>query len=319
MVNIFKANQREKEIDAARCKGNWNAIPELARKYRKHILEQTVLAELALVKAIEKTKEIYDNDSPNRITMPTTVDESLVSDVFAKLESALSQASGQEKETLSTNFVPSQIPVGYNFVLIIQGLAIKGMAQETFGNFDGADGAIAYYDQVVALLAQYSGEKQEQLANWTEDVLYRASLLKVRLGDVRGALQAFRTYQHYSTSSWGEKFRLNKRAVIFMNFIKFLSKTYQEKTYIPPSEPTAFTLNEQSAIYTPHTFRVELTSLHTLYENVLYQITSFPKAGEINRRVLEMVDQIMSDWVVLNGGTTTEMRGLVEVRSLLIF
>ncbi|CAG8464535.1 6997_t:CDS:2 [Racocetra fulgida] len=132
MVNIIKANQREKEIDAARCK----------------VLEQTVLAELALVQAIEKTKdekEIYDNDSPDHISMPPTVDESLVSDVFAKLESALSHASGQEKES------------------------------------------------------------------------------------------------------------------------------------------------------------------------VLYQITSFPKAGETNWRVLEMVDQIMSDWVVLNGGTTAEMRGLIEV------
>ncbi|KAF0420930.1 TPR-like protein [Gigaspora margarita] len=343
MVNIFKANQREKEIDAARCKGNWNAIPELARKFRKHspdglVLEQTALAELALVKVIEKTndeKEFYDNDSPSHISMPPTVDESLVSDVFVKLESALSHASssGQEKEytsivlartyfsvgrfdqciqTLSTNFVPPQIPVGYNFVLIIQSLAIKGMTQETFSNYDGADGAIACYDQVVSLLAQYSGERQEQLANWTEEVLYRAPLLKVRLGDVSGALQAFRTYQQYSTS-WGENFRLNKRAVIFMNFIKFLSKTYQEKTYVPPSAPTTFTLNEQSNIYTPHTFRVELTELHTLYENVLYQITSFPKAGEINWRVLEMVDQIMSDWVVLNGGTTAEMRGLVEM------
>ncbi|CAG8605542.1 26160_t:CDS:10, partial [Racocetra persica] len=258
---------------------NWGAIPELARKYRKHspdglgILEQTVLAELALVQVIEKTKdekEIYDNDSPDHISMPPTVDESLVSDVFAKLESALSQASGQEKEytsivlartyfsvgrfdkciqTLSTNFVPPQIPVGYNFVLIIQGLTIKGMAQETLDDYDGA---ISCYDQVGALLAQYSGEGHEQLTNWTEEVLYRTSLLKVRLG-------------------------------------------------------------EHSAVYTPHTFRVELTGLHTLYESVLYQITSFPKAGETNWRVLEMVDQIMSDWVVLNGGTTAEMRGLIEM------
>ncbi|CAG8488262.1 6514_t:CDS:2, partial [Cetraspora pellucida] len=336
MVNIIKANQREKEIDVARCKGNWGAIPELARKYRKHspdglVLEQTALGELALVQAIEKAKDdkIYDNDSPNNISMPPTVDDSLVSDVFVKLESALSH-SGQEKEytsivlartyfsvgrydkciqTLSTDFVPPQIPGGYNFVLIIQGLAIKGMAQETF---DENDSAISCYDQACSLLAQYSGERQEQLSNWTEEILYRASLLKVRLGDVNGALQAFRTYQQYSTS-WGEKFRPNKRAVIFMNFIKFLSKTYQEKAYVPPSASAEFILNEQSAIYTPHTFRVELTGLHTLYEIVLYQITAFPRAGETNWRVLEMVDQIMSDWVVLNGGTTAEMRGLVEM------
>ena len=69
----------------------------------------------------------------------------------------------------------------------------------------------------------------------------------------------------------------------------------------------------QSTIYTPHTFRIELTGLHSLYENALFQITSFPKAGEANWRVLEMVDQVMSDWDVLGGGTIVEMRELIEV------
>ena len=31
-----KAIQIAKEIDSARCKGNWNALPELARRYKKH-------------------------------------------------------------------------------------------------------------------------------------------------------------------------------------------------------------------------------------------------------------------------------------------
>lgn len=31
-----KAIQIAKEIDAARCKGNWIALPELARRYKKH-------------------------------------------------------------------------------------------------------------------------------------------------------------------------------------------------------------------------------------------------------------------------------------------
>ena len=61
--------------------------------------------------------------------------------------------------------------------------------------------------------------------------------------------------------------------------------------------------SEKSTIYTPHTFRTEITELHSLYEKILFQITSFPKAGEINWRVLEMVDQVMSDWDVLGGGT----------------
>jgi len=68
-----------------------------------------------------------------------------------------------------------------------------------------------------------------------------------------------------------------------------------------------------TTIYMPHTFRVELTELHALYENILYKLTDFPKAGEVNWRVLEMVDQVMDDWALLGYGTTSEIKGLVEV------
>ncbi|CAG8550778.1 5734_t:CDS:10, partial [Acaulospora morrowiae] len=340
MVNPTKANQREKEIDVARCKGNWDAIPELARKFRKHsasgiVLEQTALAEYALVKAIEKTEaekgfreESYDDDSPNNITFPPTVEESSADDIFAKLEVALSQASGQEKEyvsiilarayyvigrydkcaeALSTEFVPQNLPSGYNFVLIIQALTVGGMAREML---EDNDGAIACYDQVVILLAQKSGEKSEQLARWSEEALYRSSLLKVRLGNASDALQSFRTYQTY-VALWGEKFCLHKRVIIFKNFIKILSKSYQEGTYVPPSSSAP--MSDKSSVYTPYTFRVELTGLHYSYENVLYQITPFPKAGESNWRVLEFVDQVISDWALLNRGTTVEMKGLIDM------
>ncbi|CAB4390189.1 unnamed protein product [Rhizophagus irregularis] len=331
MTNLTKANQRARELDAARCKGSWNEVPELARKYRKHnpsgvVLQQSALAEHALVQAIEKIECNYDDDSPKHITLQPTIDEAKIKEVFEKIEVALAEAQDQEKkyasiilarayfvvgkygkcvEVLSTNFVPSELPIGYNFVLIIQGLVLKGMAHESLSDFDEA---IVCYDQVAALLSPNSNEKQDQLSNWSEEALYRAPLLKVRLGDTKGALQSFRTYQSYATL-WGDKFRINKRAVIYKYFIKLLSKIYQEGTYDPPS----VTSNEQSTIYTPHTFRVELTELHLLYENVIFQITSFPKAGEANWRVLEMVDQVMSDWTILGGGTSAEMRELIEM------
>jgi hypothetical protein len=53
------------------------------------------------------------------------------------------------------------------------------MAHEALNDFDGA---IACYDQVEVLLSPNSNEKQDQLFNWIEEALYRASLLKVRLG-----------------------------------------------------------------------------------------------------------------------------------------
>ncbi|RIA88112.1 hypothetical protein C1645_775755 [Glomus cerebriforme] len=331
MTNLAKASIREKELDVARCKGNWSEVPELARKYRKHnpagvVLQQSALAEYALVRAIEKTESNYDDDSPEHITLHPTVNEELIKDVFEKIEVALAEAQGHEKkyasiilarayfvvgnyskcvEALSIDFVPSELPTGYSFILVFQGLVLKGMAHEALSDFDDA---IACYDQAVILLSQNSNEKQDQLSNWTEEALYRVPLLKVQLGDKKEALQAFRTYQSYA-ALWGDKFRINKRAVIYKYFIKLLVEIYQEGIYDPPSA----TSNEQSTIYTPHTFRIELTGLHKLYEDALIQITTFPKSGEINWRVLEMVDQVMSDWVVLGGGTAAEMRELIEM------
>ncbi|CAI2165960.1 1376_t:CDS:10 [Funneliformis geosporum] len=320
MTNLTKANQREKELDAARCK----------------VLQQTALAEYDLVQAIQKTEleqnfsqSNYDNDSPENITLQPNVDEVLVKSVYEKINVALAEAQGQEKEytsiilarahfavgrydkcveTLSTDFVPSELPTGYNFVLVVQGLTLKGMAHEALSDFVGA---IACYDQVVILLSQNINEKHDQLWDWSEEALYHAPLLKLRLGDTSGALQAFRTYQLYTTL-WGDKFRIKKRAIVYKYFIKLLSRIYQEGTYVPPSA-TSLDTSEQSTVYTPHTFRIELTELHSLYENILYQITTFPKAGEINSRMLEMVDQVMSDWAVLGGGTAAEMRGLIEM------
>lgn len=53
------------------------------------------------------------------------------------------------------------------------------MAHESLSDFVEA---VACYDQVAALLSQNSNEKQDQLSNWSEEALYRAPLLKVRLG-----------------------------------------------------------------------------------------------------------------------------------------
>lgn len=36
-----KAIQISKDIDAARCNGNWAVIPELARRYKKYYSEGT--------------------------------------------------------------------------------------------------------------------------------------------------------------------------------------------------------------------------------------------------------------------------------------
>ena len=54
-----------------------------------------------------------------------------------------------------------------------------GMALELIGD---AEGAAKCYDEVIRQLAQQPGERCDQSLYWTEEALYRSSLLNVRLG-----------------------------------------------------------------------------------------------------------------------------------------
>jgi hypothetical protein len=62
------------------------------------VLQQTALAEYALVQAMEKIVCNYDDDSPEHITLQPTIDEELIKEVFEKIEVALAEAQDQEKK-----------------------------------------------------------------------------------------------------------------------------------------------------------------------------------------------------------------------------
>ena len=68
--------------------------------------------------------------------------------------------------------------MGYNLALVISGLTIKGMTLEEEGRVSEA---IVCYDHV-ASLASSSSERNDELNNWSESALYRASMLKLRQG-----------------------------------------------------------------------------------------------------------------------------------------
>ncbi|CAO3629040.1 unnamed protein product [Mucor hiemalis] len=107
-----KAITIAKEIDAARCKGNWQAIAELARRYKKHnptgiVLEQSVLAELSLVHILkanrtESTKN-FAHDSPNHVTLEARIIPKLMKPVQHQLSNALGDRDATPETTILKN------------------------------------------------------------------------------------------------------------------------------------------------------------------------------------------------------------------------
>ena len=53
-------NKAAADLDAARCRGDWVAVPDLARRYKKYHLDETGMHELACFYAflMQKKKHI---------------------------------------------------------------------------------------------------------------------------------------------------------------------------------------------------------------------------------------------------------------------
>ncbi|KAG0194864.1 hypothetical protein DFQ28_002939 [Apophysomyces sp. BC1034] len=99
-----KALQIAKELDSARSKGNWQAIPELARRYKKYnpdgtVLEQTSLAEATLSQfAIDiQATASFGQDSPYHVSLTKRLDVDKIKHVQLMLKSVVQISDGAEK------------------------------------------------------------------------------------------------------------------------------------------------------------------------------------------------------------------------------
>ncbi|GAB5590884.1 hypothetical protein Unana1_05784 [Umbelopsis nana] len=345
-----KAIQIAKEIDAARCKGNWIALPELARRYKKHnpdgiVLEQTILAEYALTQVLEKIKEpidLYNNDGQDFLAFAPNMDRSSINYAREQLVRASQNKTGSEAaqsnlaavilarilyeigdyaKALNTlkqiAFRPEDVESGYALVLLVQARTIKGLCLEQSSDLDGA---LQAYESILSIINQHPTERGNEWSHWIETSLYRGSLLKLRLNkdDVSGTLAFFREY-HKQSATWSSLWRVRKRLVILRCFTKYLSTVYQEGNYVP-SPALASEGNDASQIsnqaqnyQAPILFCIEIAQLHKAYEEKLYAVTAFPKAGQSNGQVVQFVNQLVNDLNLMGDAvSSTELRGLVE-------
>lgn len=127
-----------------------------------------------------------------------------------------------------------------------------------------------------------------------------------------------RQYQKMTTvqpTSW----RIQKRMIITRHSLQFVSTVYRKGEYTLPADttiPNASTENLEDTTDTQQKFErqifiVEQSQLHTIYEKMLYLEVPLPRAGEVNTRVLDFVDQFASDFELI-GTTAHDLRGFVE-------
>ncbi|KAF9980637.1 hypothetical protein BGZ65_004861, partial [Modicella reniformis] len=200
---------------------------------------------------------------------------------------------------------PAKIPVGYNFALVICGLTIKGMTLEEEGRIPDA---IVSYDNVSVLVQANLNERTDELNNWAEHALYRASMLKLRQGDQLAAIRSFRTY-HNLAVQWPSNFRLQRRTTIYRYFAGALSNSLM--SHGANGNGASAVADDQAQFY-PDSLRGELVQVHAYWEDALYAVCSFPTADKKNWHVLVMIEQIVEDWKVIGPGNNADKRVLVE-------
>ncbi|KAI8971935.1 hypothetical protein BDF20DRAFT_709137 [Mycotypha africana] len=265
-----KAAAIAKEIDVARCKGNWQAIPELARRYKKHnpsgtVLEQSILGEAGLDNIVHssqrESRSLYANDSPSSISLPKCVDRELTKPVLQHLSTAIADndssseahvyktmskvilartyfESGQYQKAVETfNEIDLKIlgqSSGYASILYVQALSVRAMSYDLNGDKSSAWKA---YDDLVSLVNQSQHLSDRSLVDWAEEGLYRGTLLALNErqepANVPRTMNLIRAYQKIcssQTSVW----RSTKRLAVTKYSANYLSEIYRAGYYQAP-------------------------------------------------------------------------------------
>ncbi|ORX48244.1 hypothetical protein DM01DRAFT_1338707 [Hesseltinella vesiculosa] len=334
-----KAMQLAKDLDHARCKGQWQNIPELARRYKKYsndasALEQAVLAETSLESMINShvnasDSTIYSQDAPHTATLRPRLQPKQVKALLEQLHAVDGSLldvkvittrcyfeSGDYELTLR-NLDPLPLDdkaSGYSWILQLQAMVIKAVSLESTNDIPKA--IIAYQD-LTAYLEKASVTTDRVLVDWAEEGLYRGSLLFLNQRQAANLstiliLQTLRLYQNF-TSSQPTHWRIHKREIISKYSLDFLSYCYQHEDYAPP--PLGDTSVQMSPAeyeaYKQDMFVSEMTQLYSVYEKLVYGLVSFPSAGQTNVVLLDLVDRMAEDLEMI-GNPPTELRSFLE-------
>ncbi|KAL9556166.1 hypothetical protein MBANPS3_001996 [Mucor bainieri] len=269
-----KAITISKEIDTARCKGHWQAIPELARRYRKHnpqglALEQSILAEATLVHVVQETqrkdsKKQCAKDAPNNITLATRASQSQMKPIQQQLSTALGDKDpsaetqlvkqmtrmilartwfecGEYQKALDaiseTGYTKLDTALGYSYTLFMQTLAIKAMSLDLLHQ---QQSAMETYDQLASAVNQASSLIDPVIVDWAEQGLYRGTLLALsdscQSSSDRAPQQTLHLVRAYQKACASQltSWRVYKRVVVTRYALRYFSSLYKAHQYVPP-------------------------------------------------------------------------------------
>ncbi|KAM0562075.1 hypothetical protein ACHAPJ_002519 [Fusarium lateritium] len=336
-----KAVQYINQLDHARCDANWDLVPELVRKVRKHAPERACLAltaetECAIAKITGPASHTNTEGRPTTAVNTGNID---IAEQLPKLEVAIDEEISHPNDKFQ-----AEVCAGWlHWTRGDYNLCVTRLPQDlnlNEGEINPAD-RNAEWTSVCALKAAYlkanclarSGELQQALASfrtglpslgrvwaeqgmgrqlryWSELFLTEYCMLsgqasqtnEVSLGDA-DSLAGYRAWARFwDTMSTPVTGGYGFKGSVPRRTV--WSKYYSALSQIVEFDlpyPTGFVSNAAGDLSPRNQLRNELKHAETTYQALLLGETSFPRADEEREEVEDFVNQVLRNWTVLCG------------------
>ncbi|KAL9130552.1 MAG: hypothetical protein Q9175_006997, partial [Cornicularia normoerica] len=318
-------------LDAARCNGHWEEIPELTRKVGKHAPQRKCLtltaqterriAEVSgrpvtsssatplsplippLHAAAEKEKTFNEDAFQAQVCLGWI--HSTVGDPTLAL-STLPPTFDRVSDRLSRD---GGITARWTQVCIVKGAYLRGLSLEETNSLGEAirtyESMLPYITSLPSTFANTSEQRY-----WTESLLTRHCMLSSRhvsANQVSPSISAvppsrvlapFRAYSRYwdskGASNRGTLFRAGDRHSSYMRTWGYY---YDTLSVLLQRETTRHVFDSRLQQ------GVELKKVEAIYESILLKETTFPRADQANSQIESWVDQVMANWRIMCGHT----------------
>lgn len=328
-----KAEHYAEQLENARCESNWDAVPELVRKVRKHAPQRACLT-------LAAETECAISKATTAATRPSAAATARDLDVSVRCHQ-LQAAIEEEKHNPEERF-QAQICVGWlHWVVGDYGLALERLPQvdEATGlepadlscewthvcalkssylranclmrDAQRTEALVALRLAVPALSRVWSGRAiRKQLRYWSELFLTEYCMLSsqaIENGEMNledsSTLASFREWARYweameapFTGGYGFKGSVPRRQVwkeYYMALSGILENDLPYETGLVERIPSDSPARSQ--------LRAELNYAEAAYRSLLLAETSFPRADEQKAEVEAFVKQVANNWSILCG------------------
>ncbi|KAG6041360.1 hypothetical protein E4U41_004770 [Claviceps citrina] len=330
-----KALNYIEQLHAARCEGNWDAVPELVRKVRKHAPERSCLALAAETEcAISQVTALGARPSAAQ-----TAEDLEISNRFPDLAAAIEEEIYNHEDRFQ-----ARVCMGWLYWVVgeySQALATLPASLESEGISPKCAEAISEWTNLCALKSGYlqancymrTDQRREallalksatpslegiwcghgvrrQLRYWSELFLTELCMLssqavendELNLDDP-DSIAAFRAWARYwnimgapVTGGFGFKGSVPRRR-IWAEYYETLSRILENDLSYTPGHVHSipFDLPARAQL------RMELKQCEAAYRALILYETTFPRADEERVEVEDFVKRVMANWTILCG------------------